>query len=147
MSPVTVKFERLYDDVEVPTRQSELAAGYDARAHLVKPITVKRGEVRAIPTGLRVEIPAGYLLSVRPRSGLALRHGISLMNTPGTIDADFRGEVQIILVNFGPKSFTVHNGERIAQLLLEKSIEIDWQEAELSSTERGGGGFGSTGKE
>ncbi len=147
MAGVIVKFQKLYPEVEIPSRQTAGSAAYDVRAHVVKPITIKHGEIRAISTGLKVEVPQGYLMSVRPRSGLALKYGVSLMNTPGTIDSDYRGEVQIILVNLGPKSFSVHNGERIAQLLLEKTIEIDWQEEALSDSERGEGGFGSTGRQ
>ncbi len=147
MAGVIVKFQKLYPDVEIPSRQTAGSAAYDVRAHIVKPITIKHGEIRAISTGLKVEVPKGYMLSVRPRSGLALKYGVSLMNTPGTIDSDYRGEVQIILINLGPKSFSVHNGDRIAQLLLEKTIEIDWEEEALSDSERGEGGFGSTGRQ
>jgi dUTP pyrophosphatase len=125
---------------------TEQAAGVDLHAALDDTFVLHPGERALVPTGLALEIPAGYEAQVRPRSGLALRHGISLVNTPGTIDADYRGEVGIILINHGKEPFTVEPGERIAQLVFarfERAIFLEVQE--LGETERGSGGFGHTG--
>jgi len=122
------------------------AAGIDLRAALAEPITLSPGEWRAIPTGLYIELPQGYEAQVRPRSGLALRHGITLLNSPGTIDADYRGEIQVILINLGRDPFTVEPGMRIAQLVVAPFVRVEWEPAqELSSTDRAAGGFGHTG--
>ncbi|MDH5720966.1 MAG: dUTP diphosphatase [Spirochaetia bacterium] len=148
MNEISVKIAKLHSDVKIPERSSQEAACYDLRAHLSETILLKPMERRAVPTGLKVEIPEGYLLSVRPRSGLAIKEGITLINSPGTIDSDYRGEIKVLLVNLSDKPVEIKNDERIAQLILEKALGINWQEKterELSHTIRGEGGFGSTG--
>ena len=124
-----------------------LAAGLDLRANLEAPVTLGPLERALIPTGLSMEIPVGYEAQIRPRSGLALKHGIGLVNSPGTIDADYRGEIRVLLVNLSNQPFVVNDGERIAQLVVAKHETISWQPAEaLSETQRGVGGYGSTGR-
>ncbi|GAB2964243.1 dUTP diphosphatase [Hymenobacter coalescens] len=130
----------------LPAYQTEHAAGLDVRAHLAEPVTLRPLERALIPTGLYLEIPVGYEAQVRPRSGLAYKHGIGLVNSPGTIDADYRGEVKVLLVNLSNEPFVVQDGERIAQLVFARYEAIQWLEvAELSATGRGAGGYGSTG--
>ena len=130
----------------LPSYSTGLSAGMDVRANLAEPITLGPLERSAIPTGLYFEIPAGFEVQVRPRSGLALKKGVTVLNTPGTIDADYRGELKVILVNLSADPFVVEPGERIAQIVLAKHEVIDWQEVDvLSESERGEGGFGSTG--
>lgn len=130
----------------LPSYSTGLSAGMDVRADLAEPITLGPLERSAIPTGLYFEIPAGFEVQVRPRSGLALKKGVTVLNTPGTIDADYRGELKVILVNLSADPFVVEPGERIAQIVLAKHEVIDWQEVDvLSESERGEGGFGSTG--
>ncbi|MEN3041436.1 MAG: dUTP diphosphatase [Bacteroidia bacterium] len=122
------------------------ASGVDLRAALETEVVLSPGEWRAIPTGLYIELPEGYEAQVRPRSGLALRHGVTLLNTPGTIDADYRGEIQVILINHGKEPFTVEPGMRIAQLVISPVVKIQWQIVDtLSPTPRSEGGFGHTG--
>ncbi len=134
------------EDLPLPAYATEGSAGLDLRAAVTDPVSLAPGERRAIPTGLTIAIPAGYEAQVRPRSGLALRHGITLPNAPGTIDSDFRGEVQVILANTGSERFVITRGDRIAQMVLAPVTRLDWSEvAELPSTDRGDGGFGSTG--
>jgi dUTP pyrophosphatase len=131
---------------ELPKYSTNESAGLDLRAELKSPITLKPGQRSLIPTGLKIALPTGYEAQVRPRSGLAYKHGITVLNSPGTIDADYRGDVGVILINHGSESFTIENGERIAQLIIAKFVQIDWDEVlDLSSTSRGEGGFGSTG--
>jgi dUTP pyrophosphatase len=131
---------------ELPKYSTNESAGLDLRAELQSPITLKPGQRSLIPTGLKIALPTGYEAQVRPRSGLAYKHGITVLNSPGTIDADYRGDVGVILINHGSESFTIENGERIAQLIIAKFVQIDWDEVpDLSSTSRGEGGFGSTG--
>jgi dUTP pyrophosphatase len=131
---------------ELPSYGTEHAAGMDIRANLDNPITLKSLERAMIPTGLFLEIPAGYEGQVRPRSGLAAKRGITVLNSPGTIDADYRGEVKVILVNLSGENFTIEDGERIAQLIVTSHERVEWTETdELQDTERGAGGFGSTG--
>ena len=132
----------------LPEYQTPHAAGLDLRAHLPEgPVTLASLERRLIPTGLSLEIPVGYEAQVRPRSGLAVKHGIGLVNSPGTIDADYRGEVRVLLVNLSSEPFVVNDGERIAQLVVAKHEAIVWQPTEsLSETQRGAGGYGSTGE-
>ena len=131
---------------ELPKYSTNESAGLDLRAELQSPITLEPGQRRLIPTGLKIALPTGYEAQVRPRSGLAYKHGITVLNSPGTIDADYRGDVGVILINHGSESFTIENGERIAQLIIATFIQIDWDEVlDLSSTSRGEGGFGSTG--
>jgi len=130
----------------LPTYATDGAAGMDLLAAVATPVTIPPGGRALIPTGLTIAVPAGYELQVRPRSGLALRHGIVLPNSPGTIDADYRGEVQIIVMNAGDAPFTVERGMRIAQAVLAPVTRLVWREAEaLPSTARGAGGFVSTG--
>lgn len=130
----------------LPEYATALAAGLDVRADNAEPIVLKPLERAMVPTGLFMEIPAGYEVQVRPRSGLAAKKGITVLNAPGTIDADYRGEVCVILVNLSNADFVVEKGERIAQLVLAKHERIDWESVnELASSERGEGGFGSTG--
>ncbi|MCB2376341.1 dUTP diphosphatase [Hymenobacter sp. BT635] len=130
----------------LPAYQTAHAAGMDVRANLTDAITLKPLQRALIPTGLFMEIPVGYEVQVRPRSGLAYKHGIGIVNSPGTIDADYRGELQVLLVNLSDEEFVVQDGERIAQLVVARHEKAQWQEvAELSETERGAGGYGSTG--
>lgn len=132
---------------ELPQYQSAHASGFDVRAQLDASIVIKPKERAMVPTGLSFEIPAGYEIQTRPRSGLAWKHGLSIVNTPGTIDADYRGEVKILLVNLGEEPIEIKDQERIAQCILVPVIQAVWVESEdLSTTERGAGGFGSTGK-
>lgn len=131
---------------QLPTYATALSAGMDVRASLDAPVELAPGERRLIPTGLYIALPAGYECQVRPRSGLALRHGITLVNTPGTIDADYRGEIGVILINLGQEPFTIADGERIAQLVVKRYERVEWEPVEsLDTTIRGEGGFGSTG--
>lgn len=130
----------------LPEYATALAAGLDVRANNDTPIVLGPLERAMVPTGLFMEIPAGYEVQVRPRSGLAAKKGITVLNAPGTIDADYRGEVCVILVNLSNADFVIENGERIAQLILAKHERIEWESVnELASSERGEGGFGSTG--
>ena len=132
---------------ELPQYATSLSAGMDLRANIEVPITLKTLERKIIPTGLSIALPEGYEAQVRPRSGLAAKHGITVLNSPGTIDADYRGEIGVILVNLSQTSFTIQPEERIAQLVVAKYEQIQWEETEeLSQTNRGAGGFGSTGK-
>lgn len=132
----------------LPAYQTPLSAGMDIRANLSEPITLQPMERRLIPTGLHIALPQGYEAQMRPRSGLALKHGITLLNTPGTIDADYRGEIGIILINLSTEPFTVNDGERIAQMVIARHEQAVWLPVEvLDETERGSGGFGHTGKE
>ncbi|MCX7607082.1 MAG: dUTP diphosphatase [Bacteroidia bacterium] len=130
----------------LPTYETVGAAGMDIRAAISHPVALAPGEWKAIPTGLYIELPFGYEAQVRPRSGLALHHGVTLLNSPGTIDADYRGEIQVILINLGKQSFIVEPGMRIAQLIIAPVTPIEWVETEvLTETARGTGGFGHTG--
>jgi dUTP diphosphatase len=130
-----------------PAYQSEHAAGMDVYAAVQEPLTLAPGQVAAVPTGVRLEIPEGYEAQVRPRSGLALRHGIGIPNGPGTIDADYRGEVMVLLINFGSEPFVVRRGDRVAQLVFARVARATLEvAAELESTARGDGGFGHSGR-
>ncbi len=132
-------------DNRLPEYQTLQSAGLDVRAHLEAPVVIAPLKRAMIPTGLYVELPEGYEMQVRPRSGLAAKHGVSVLNTPGTIDADYRGEIKIILVNLSDEPFTVEPGERIAQLVVARYTRIEWIECDsLSESGRGEGGFGST---
>lgn len=118
----------------------------DIRANLEEPITLQPGERRLIPTGLFIALPEGYEAQIRPRSGLAIKHGITVLNSPGTIDADYRGEVGIILINHSDKAFVIEDGERVGQMVVAQYSRVEWNETEtLDETERGAGGFGHTG--
>lgn len=143
---VPVQLKRLPhgEGLELPHYATPGAAGMDVLC--AEEITLAPGSRHAVATGLSVAIPPGYEIQVRPRSGLALKHGISVPNTPGTIDSDYRGELKVILINHGAEPFAIHRGDRIAQLVLAPVTLADWEEvAELDETERGSGGFGSTG--
>ncbi|RYU78839.1 dUTP diphosphatase [Hymenobacter persicinus] len=130
----------------LPEYQTALAAGLDVRANLTEPVTLKPLQRALIPTGLFLELPVGYEMQVRPRSGLAYKHGIGIVNSPGTIDADYRGELKVLLVNLSDAEFVVQDGERIAQLVVARHEVVQWQPvAELTETQRGAGGYGSTG--
>lgn len=132
---------------ELPAYETVASAGLDIRAHLEETVSLQPFERKLIKTGLFLEIPQGYEAQVRPRSGLALKHGITVLNTPGTIDADYRGEIGVILINLSQEVFEIQQGDRIAQLVFAKVEQAAWTQVNvLSETERGAGGFGSTGK-
>ncbi len=132
----------------LPTYATALSAGMDIRANLTEPVVLKPMERKLIPTGLFIALPEGYEAQMRPRSGLALKHGITLLNTPGTIDADYRGEIGVILVNLSSEDFTINDGERICQMVIASHSQVCWRPVEtLDDTERGAGGFGHTGKQ
>ena len=133
------------EDLPLPSYATAGAAGLDLRAALDARLVLGPGERALVPTGLRLAVPAGYEAQVRPRSGLALRHGIVLPNSPGTIDSDYRGEVQVILWNAGPEPFAIERGDRIAQLVVAPVAQVELVESGLDDTPRGGGGCGSTG--
>jgi len=131
----------------LPAYATVSSAGMDVRAFLEKPVTLQPLERKLIPTGLYISLPEGYEAQMRPRSGLALKHGITLLNSPGTIDADYRGELCVILVNLSSEPFVVNDGERIGQIVVAPCMQIEWQlQDALDDTERGAGGFGSTGR-
>lgn len=131
----------------LPAYQTPLSAGMDLRANVAEPVVLQPGQRTLVPTGLRIELPVGYEAQIRPRSGLALKHGITVLNSPGTIDADYRGEIQVLLVNLSDQAFEIKQGERIAQMVVARHERVQWLEtAELSDTERGAGGFGHTGR-
>ncbi len=147
---IEIKIKRLeknFDDIPLPTYATEGSSGMDIRAAVKDDIIIPPGKVALLPTNLSVEIPAGYEIQVRPRSGLAARHGIGILNSPGTIDSDYRGEIKIIVINFGEEDFKISRGDRIAQLVVSKIYKADFIESkELNGSERGEGGFGHTGK-
>ena len=147
---VALRFARLSPedaDIALPSYATEGAAGLDVRAAVKAPLVLAPGDRAAVPTGLAVEVPAGHELQVRPRSGLALKHGVTCLNSPGTIDSDYRGEIRVLLINHGRDSFRIERGDRIAQLVLATVARADVRLAdEMSDTERGAGGFGSTGR-
>lgn len=143
-----IKFKKLPHaaDLPLPGYESASAAGMDIRAALSEPIILAPGERLLIPTGLQMALPEGYEAQVRPRSGLAIRNGITMLNSPGTIDADYRGEVKVIAINHGKEEFTINHGDRIAQMVIAPVVQLQVEEVEsLDETERGAGGFGSTG--
>jgi dUTP pyrophosphatase len=130
----------------LPEYATASSAGMDIRAMLGEPVVLMPGQRTLVPTGLKVEIPDGYEMQLRPRSGLALRSGITLVNTPGTIDADYRGEIGVILINLSQEPFTINPGERICQAVVAPVVHIQWEEAsDLTESERGAGGFGHSG--
>lgn len=146
---VDVQIKRLpgHDDLPLPTKMSEWASGFDLHAAVQEPLVLRPGERALVPTGFCMSMPPELEAQVRPRSGLALKHGITCLNTPGTIDADYRGEVKVLLINLGEEPFTVNRGERIAQLVFQHVPKVRLQETdELTETARGAGGFGHTGK-
>ncbi|MFD2700163.1 dUTP diphosphatase [Paenibacillus shunpengii] len=135
------------EDIPLPMQMSELAAGFDLYAAVDAETVLKPGERALIPTGFAMAIPAGYEAQIRPRSGLAFKHGITCLNTPGTIDADYRGEVKVLLINLGNEPFAIARGERVAQMVIQAVPQVIIAEvSELSETVRGAGGFGHTGK-
>ncbi|MFV0290113.1 MAG: dUTP diphosphatase [Mangrovibacterium sp.] len=132
---------------ELPSAATMQSAGLDLRANLESPVLLKPLQRAMIPTGIFIELPDGYEAQIRPRSGLAAKHGVGVLNSPGTIDADYRGEIKVILVNLSDEDFTVEHGERICQMVIAKHEKIEWNEVEiLSESDRGAGGFGHTGK-
>lgn len=134
------------EDLPLPKYMSEHASGMDLCAAVDAPVTLQHGDISLIPTGLFIAVPPGFEAQVRPRSGLALKHGIFVVNTPGTIDADYRGEVKIILGNIGREPFVIERGARIAQLVIQRVARVEWKpSAALSETQRSAGGFGHTG--
>jgi dUTP pyrophosphatase len=143
---VKVKRQENNGDLPLPTYESDGSSGMDIRAAVSDPVELKPGEIKLIPTGLAVSVPKGYEMQIRPRSGLALKNGIGMVNSPGTIDSDYRGEIGIILINWGSKPFTIKRGDRIAQMILSKVYGAELtQVEELENTSRGRGGFGHTG--
>lgn len=132
----------------LPKYQSEHAAGFDLTANIDQPITLNPLERKIVPTGIFIALPPGYEAQVRPRSGLAIKHGMTLVNAPGTIDADYRGEYCAAMINLSDQPYTIQDGERIAQVIIAKHETVEWEEvSELGQTTRGGGGFGHTGKQ
>ncbi len=150
MESIKLKIKRISDsfnDISLPHYATEGSAGMDIRAAVENSITLQPGSIELIPTNLSVEIPKGYEIQMRPRSGLAAKHGIGLLNSPGTIDSDYRGEVKVILFNFGKEPFKIERGERIAQMILSKVYKAEIEETDsLEDSTRGEGGFGHTGK-
>ncbi len=149
MTPLQVPLRRLPHgrDLPLPGYASEDAAGLDLLAAIEAPVELAPGQRKLIPTGISIALPRGYEAQVRPRSGLALRHGVGLLNSPGTIDADYRGEIGVILINHGDLPFAIARGDRIAQLVVAPVTRLAWRESEaLPASARGKGGFGSTGK-
>lgn len=146
MSKVVFKKLEHAADLPLPSYESAFAAGMDIRAALDEPVTLGPGQRTLIPTGLQMALPLGYEAQIRPRSGLAYRNGITMLNTPGTIDADYRGEIKVLAINHGDEPFTINHGDRIAQMVIAPVQQFEVGEAdELPETERGEGGFGSTG--
>lgn len=130
----------------LPAYETIASAGMDLRANLSEPVSLQSLERALIPTGLYIELPNGYEAQIRPRSGLAARSGVTILNSPGTIDADYRGEIKIIVVNLSPETFTINNGDRIAQMIIARHEKAEWIDVkELNDSERGAGGFGHTG--
>lgn len=132
---------------EMPAYATPLSAGVDLRANIEEAIELQPLERKLIPTGIYMALPEGYEAQIRPRSGLAAKHGITVLNTPGTIDADYRGEIKVILINLSSTPFVIEDGERICQMVIAQHAHVEWQEVDsLDETERGAGGFGHTGK-
>lgn len=147
MYPVQLKRLPGNEDVPLPKRMSDWAAGFDIHAAVSEPLTLAPGQRALVPTGFAMAMPRELEAQVRPRSGLALKHGITCLNSPGTIDADYRGEVKVLLVNLGQEPFTIERGERIAQVVFQLVPQVELSEvSELPDTDRGAGGFGHTGK-
>jgi len=142
----TIKIKNLSKH-PLPKYQTALSAGMDLHANIDQPITIQPGQREIVSTGLFLELPEGYEAQIRPRSGLAFKHGITVLNSPGTIDADYRGEIKVLLINHGQSSFDINDGERIAQMVIAEYASIQWEETtQLNDTERGEGGYGSSGK-
>lgn len=131
----------------LPQYATAFAAGMDLRASIAQPVVLKPLERALVPTGIYLELPVGYEAQIRPRSGLAIKHGIGIVNAPGTIDADYRGEIRVILVNLSQEDFVINDGERICQMVIAQHATVEWEQVDsLEQTERGAGGFGHTGK-
>ena len=148
MDRIVIKVKRLDNnpDLPLPSYHSDGASGLDLHAAVKEDLTLKAGEIQLIPTGLSISLPRGYEAQVRPRSGLALRHGLGLVNSPGTIDADYRGEIGMIVINWGKEPFTIRRGDRIAQMIIGKVYRAQVEEVgEIDPTTRGEGGFGHSG--
>ncbi len=148
MDKIPVKIKRVHreNDLPLPAYESEGSSGMDIRAYVKEPVVLKPGEKKLISTGLAVSIPPGYEAQIRPRSGLAFHYGIGMVNSPGTIDSDYRGEIGIILINWGSEPFTIKRGDRIAQMIITRVYRADLVETDdLDATSRGQGGFGHTG--
>lgn len=148
--PLTVRVfqEPGCEDIPLPAYETPHAAGMDLRAAVPEPVTIPPGGRAMIPTGLHIELPPGIEAQIRPRSGLAARNGITMLNSPGTIDADYRGEIRVIVVNHGHEPFTIRRGDRIAQMIVAPVLRVQWQPAaSLENTSRGHGGFGHTGNQ
>ncbi|MCA6589802.1 MAG: dUTP diphosphatase [Pseudanabaena sp.] len=143
MQTVEIKFNKLHPDAQIPSYAHVGDAGADV--YSVAEVTLQPSDRAAIPTGLAVDIPIGYEIQVRPKSGLALKHGITVLNSPGTVDAGYRGEIQVIVINLGKEVYTFAKGQKIAQLVLKSVIQAQFIEGELGTSDRGDGGFGSTG--
>lgn len=144
----SVQLKRLpgNEDVHLPQKMSELASGFDLYAAVAEPVTLQPGERVLVPTGIAISMPGELEAQIRPRSGLAFKHGITCLNTPGTIDADYRGEIKVLLINLGQAPFTIERNERIAQMVFQVVPQVQFEHvAELSDTVRGSGGFGHTG--
>ena len=149
MENINIKIKRIsseFNDIPLPGYATEGSSGMDIRAALKEPLLIRNMEVVMVPTNLSVEIPPGYEIQVRPRSGLAVKHGIGILNSPGTVDSDYRGEIKIIMINFGKEDFTIQKGDRIAQLIISKVFKAHLSEENLAESKRGLGGFGHTGK-
>ena len=141
-----IQIKKLSNSVSIPKYETPGSSGMDIAAHITNNIIINPGEKALVPTGFSIAIPKGYEVQIRPRSGLAAKKNITVLNTPGTIDADYRGEIKVILINFGKEKFIIKNGDRIAQMVVAPVVQADLEEVkELSGTERGSGGFGSTG--
>lgn len=131
----------------LPAYETLLSAGMDLRADITEPISIAPGERVLVPTGLYIALPEGYEAQIRPRSGLAFKHGITILNSPGTIDADYRGEIKVLLINLSNETFEIHDSERIAQMVVAPFAKVEWEQTDtLDTTQRGEGGFGHTGK-
>jgi len=149
MEQIIIKIQRInesFNDIQLPEYTTEGSSGLDLRAAVENDLIIEKGKFALVPTNLRVEIPYGYEIQVRPRSGLAAKNGIGVLNSPGTIDSDYRGEIKIILFNFGSEDFVIKRGDRIAQMILSKVYKMVLEEThELNNSQRGVGGFGHTG--
>lgn len=151
MNVIDIKIEQIsnsFSDLPLPAYATDGSSGLDLRAALDEPVKIPSGKISLIPTNLKVEIPLGYEIQVRPRSGLAVKHGIGVLNSPGTIDSDYRGEIKVILFNFGDEDFIISRGDRIAQMVVAKVYKANLKiTKDLKSSDRGEGGFGHTGTE
>ena len=148
MERIVIRIKRVKgsNGLSLPDYETEGASGMDLRAAVTEPVLMEPGEIKLIPTGMAVSIPRGYEGQIRPRSGLALKHGVGLINSPGTIDSDYRGEIAVIMINWGDKTFTIRRGDRIAQMIICKTHRADLVEVDdLDPTRRGDGGFGHSG--